>query len=424
MISKTIKAAAILVAVAALVLAPPAGADPERNDSCTTKVIDNAHVLSASDLKKINDVVVSFDKNTGADMYIRLDKKYAPDYVDAGFTESRNDKWFSEAVSKCLNWEAPDGLTSGVPKKNLVVILIGTDQSKSLIGYGADFANHAESMQSLRMKVMKPSLIDEDYVKSFTDAAAALEAPGEGDDVWQTLITILIALSVGAALISYPWDWLRAKKPAQGTVNATPTATRVVQESAYVDKPVTAKPQKKSNKEIRREIAARIAEVRKVLNQLDMEWIEYETDPTAYFLQKPVLRDMNVTVVRKYHDGMFELREAVDSLSYKSSEFKIEKVEKLAESVLESWSAANDYALKVGVNDMSMSERAALRRIFGLVNQLADPATPRAMWDSLKDGIEREMGKLVTVPVTWNKIAEFPAIMSSGTVQLAINGRG
>lgn len=154
----------------------------------------------------------------------------------------------------------------------------------------------------------------------------------------------------------------------------------------------------------------RIAEVRAALAQLDAEWLAYEQDLEAYYLTKPVLRDLNVPETAAYRAALYDLREQADALSDSASAREITAAEHAAEVALLAWGAANDHAAATGVSDRSPTERAALRRLHALVSQLAHPSTPKPMWTSITDAITREMAKLTTVPTSWNHLLSLPAL--------------
>lgn len=166
------------------------------------------------------------------------------------------------------------------------------------------------------------------------------------------------------------------------------------------------------------ELRRRADGVRAAVEQLDAEWLAYTLDLEAYFLTKPVLRDGAVAPIAAYNDALFELRELAGALTADSSEAQICVAEDAAELALVAWGAANDYAAQVGISDRSPVERAALRRLHGLVGQLTDPGTPRQMWSILSRQIERELGKLTTVRVEWRELQGHPAIASRAAAAL------
>lgn len=120
---------------------------------------------------------------------------------------------------------------------------------------------------------------------------------------------------------------------------------------------------------------SRLAEVRAIRERLDNEWFDYEMDTEAYFLTKPLLRDLNVPETAAYREAMNVLYSAVDALDGSVTETKLSNAEVSAENALIAWGAANDKALEIGVSDRTPSERAALRRLNGLVSQIQNPAT-------------------------------------------------
>lgn len=159
-----------------------------------------------------------------------------------------------------------------------------------------------------------------------------------------------------------------------------------------------------------RDRARRISGVHDAVAQLDAEWLAYEQDLEAYYLTKPVLRDLGVAETAAYRSALYDLRNLAEMLSDSSTGPELDAAERAAEAALLAWGAANDHAFAVGVSDRSPTERAALRRLHALVGQLADPSTPKVMWSSLVDAISREMGKLSTVPTSWDHLSRVPAL--------------
>lgn len=146
--------------------------------------------------------------------------------------------------------------------------------------------------------------------------------------------------------------------------------------------------------------ASRIESVREVIDRLNEEWLEYEIDPEAYYLSKPLLRDLNVASTKKFRETEAELNDLFNELNARSSEDELTAAENAAEQALMAWGDANDNALAVGISDRSPTERAALRRLSALTAQFNDPSTPREMWDALSKRIIYEMDKLTTVKVS------------------------
>lgn len=156
--------------------------------------------------------------------------------------------------------------------------------------------------------------------------------------------------------------------------------------------------------------AHQIAGVHAALAQLDAEWLAYTMDVTAYYLTKPILRDRNTLQTAAYQDALYELREHAEVLNERSTVSQIQAAEKAADAALQAWAAADDHALAVGVSDRSPTERAALRRLHGLIGQLSDPSTPKPMRDTIVEAMAREMDKLVTVPASREHLAVLPAL--------------
>lgn len=156
----------------------------------------------------------------------------------------------------------------------------------------------------------------------------------------------------------------------------------------------------------------RIATVHAVIAQLDAEWFSYEIDLEAYYLTRPLLHVSSVASTATYQRALYDLRERADGLTDKCSAQDIDDAEHAAEAALLAWGAANDHAQAVGVSDRSPAERAALKRLYALTGQLADPATPEPMCQALSEAITREMDRLAasTVRVSWEHLSRVPAL--------------
>lgn len=100
-----------------------------------------------------------------------------------------------------------------------------------------------------------------------------------------------------------------------------------------------------------------------------------------------------------------------------ATEDQIDEAQRAARTALKTWHDANALALERGVNNLSPSEEAALTRLYGLVGQLNDRSTPKAMWPSLITAITGTMEKLTTVPFTLDYIAGLPVIEAESRLQ-------
>ncbi|MCX8559198.1 hypothetical protein OS121_29570 [Mycolicibacterium mucogenicum] len=170
----------------------------------------------------------------------------------------------------------------------------------------------------------------------------------------------------------------------------------------------------------------RIATVHAVIAQLDAEWFSYETDLEAYYLTRPSLRDPEVTQTAAYLAAVYDLREHADGLTDDSSAQDLDDAEHAAEAALLAWGAANDHAQAVGISDRSPAERAALKRLYALTGQLADPATPEPMCQALSEAITREMDRLAasTVRVSWEHLSRVPALENRIPAAIAQRAHG
>lgn len=180
-------------------------------------------------------------------------------------------------------------------------------------------------------------------------------------------------------------------------------------------KPIAEQPARATGRTTGR--AKRIAEVRAALAELDQEWVEYELDLRAWFLTKPQLRNNNDPTMAAYRDAYVTLRNKAAELTDDATEDQIDDAQRAARTALKTWHDANALALQRGVNDLSPSEEAALTRLYGLVSQLNDRSTPKAMWSQLITAITRTMDKLTTVPFTLDYIAGLPVIEAESRLQ-------
>lgn len=161
----------------------------------------------------------------------------------------------------------------------------------------------------------------------------------------------------------------------------------------------------------------RIAEVHAAVAELDAEWLDYQLDLHAWFLAKPQLRNLNDPLTEAYRRAEVELRDRADDLTENSTDQQISVAQDAARRALKAWDTANAHAMKIGVSTLSLSEEAALHRLHGLVGQLNDRTTPKAMWPQLINAISRTMTKLTTVPCTLADIAQLPVIESESRLR-------
>lgn len=161
----------------------------------------------------------------------------------------------------------------------------------------------------------------------------------------------------------------------------------------------------------------RIAEVHAAVAELDAEWLDYQLDLHAWCLAKPQLRNLNDPVTKAYRQAEAELRDRADDLTENSTDQQISDAQDAARRALKAWDGANAHAMKIGVSTLSPSEEAALHRLHGLVGQLNDRTTPKAMWPQLINAISRTMTKLTTVPCTLADIAQLPVIESESRLR-------
>lgn len=163
--------------------------------------------------------------------------------------------------------------------------------------------------------------------------------------------------------------------------------------------------------------ARRVAGVHAALARLDEEWLEYESDWHAWSLAKPLLHVPDVPQTAAYNDALYDLREITYTLADTASVTEIEAAEKTADAALRAWDIAQDHAAAIGIADRSPLEQRTLRRLHHLVGQLADPSTPKPMWQGLITQIDRQLKNLETVPITWSHIQHLSALEASPRIQ-------
>ncbi|WP_131806741.1 hypothetical protein [Mycobacteroides abscessus] len=229
----------------------------------------------------------------------------------------------------------------------------------------------------------------------------------------------LFALAAGTVTTIGGFAIWRTLVTRRASVSKLPTDKFDEPQRSWMDGESEVSTQVLVSETARADLTKRIEAVHAAVLQLDVEWLSYEQDLEAYFLAKPILRDRTVRQIAQYNDALYLLREMADALTESSSEHQIHAAEYAAETALIAWGVANDYASQVGISDRSPIEKAALRRLHGLVGQLADPGTPREMWANLARQIDREMTKLTTVRVTWLDLKRIPALAHRQTAELS-----
>ena len=116
------------------------------------------------------------------------------------------------------------------------------------------------------------------------------------------------------------------------------------------------------------------------------------------------------------------MREAVSRLNGAPGTVDAARANALADSALSAWDAANHHALNVGVSTLSPVERAALRRLHGMVSQLTNNATPRAMVSTIIARMKDEIEKLDRTPVPWSSVESLPAIHDRAELLALVQG--
>lgn len=100
----------------------------------------------------------------------------------------------------------------------------------------------------------------------------------------------------------------RDLSPAQDAMNWSLT------EQAMMRRPATAGGPLADGTATARDRARRISGVHDAVAQLDAEWLAYEQDLEAYYLTKPVLRDLGVAETAAYRSALYDLRNLAEML--------------------------------------------------------------------------------------------------------------
>lgn len=145
---------------------------------------------------------------------------------------------------------------------------------------------------------------------------------------------------------------------------------------------------------------------------LEQAWLDYITDPEAYFLKRPLLRVRENEPTRRYEDARFDAYELLQAhpagapVDIRTADSVLAAVE----HAWECWDAANSHALRVGLDPFTSTERTALRRAGKLVALIADPAVTRAERDTYIAELRRQLDELHTAPAAVTDIRRMPAL--------------
>ena len=392
----------VLVIVTVSLFAPAlAGADPSTPSAqCTERLVDTAGALDKSRIQDLTSRIDDVAARAEVDIYIRVIPSAPYEYsviAEANMFNSSSARWWGATLEECPNWtQERDGIRS--ESDNLFVVFMGVDDDYVSIGHGNRFSSR--EINETVYTAIKPAL-KKDGVEAairatlgnfpVSDAESSLKA-----HQW-------VKLGIGALVLTALWVWV--------IIHTRSSESRTIAHPSQVQRVVAREP------EI---VSADWA--REALTQLDDEWLKYEMDTEAYYLTKPILRDHTDSVVLRYHDTLYSLREAVESLGTTPDAAKASRANTLADKALRAWDAANHHALDVGVSTLSPVERAALRRIHGMVSQLTDNATPRAMVGTIIARMKDEIEKLDRTPVPWSSVESLPAIHDRAELLALVQG--
>lgn len=392
----------VLVIVTVSLFAPAlAGADPSTPSArCTERFVDAAGALDKSRIHDLTSRIDDVAARAGADIYIRVIPSAPYEYsviAEANMFNSSSARWWDATLEECPNWtKERDGIRSEAD--NLFAVFLGADDGYVSVGHGSRFSSR--EVNEAVYTAIKPALTENGVEAAVEATLGSFQVPDEGSP-FVALKWVAIGLAVLGFLALATWVNMRGSKPEQHPV-ARPSPAH------YADEP---------DPEV---VSADWA--REALTQLDDEWLKYEMDTEAYCLTKPILRDHTDPIVLKYHDTLYSLREAVSRLNGAPGTVDAARANALADSALSAWDAANHHALNVGVSTLSPVERAALRRLHGMVSQLTNNATPRAMVSTIIARMKDEIEKLDRTPVPWSSVESLPAIHDRAELLALVQG--
>lgn len=162
----------------------------------------------------------------------------------------------------------------------------------------------------------------------------------------------------------------------------------------------------------------RPADIRQALSDLLDEWGRYRLDTEAWYITKPLLRDVTGTVPTTvaYEKAMQNLTAAVDDLRDDVSQDVTDAAAKLADTAWSAWHEANEYAAQVGLGDRTPTERAALQRLGKLVERLMRCSSTDPELALIKREVQTCLDRVSTVSVRWADIGALPAIEAAGLI--------
>lgn len=424
----TLLALPVMILLSVVVFAAVSRADTTTTAApveCTDILIDSADALTPEQEQDVATYIAGAIDRTGADIYVRVLPR-APYDIASPFSklvDNTSKDWWRDEISHCPNWTEDSGST----KDNLIVMYVGATDDFVNIGFGTAYLK--TDIDDLIYKDMQPVLEGGGSVAD--GIKAGLDALPTKHHASNITFLMIGGLILSVMILAVMWivniSWEEKSRPKPGNENpilnaydeSARKARREAMEKARAEKERAAREER-----VRREKLARtVSNVHAAAQQLEDEWLAYETDAEAYYLTKPMLRDTSDPTIREYHDMMYALRDLVRDLHHESPESTINAADEHADKTLKAWDVANRHALSVGTDPLSHVERAALRRLHGMISQLSDRSTPRAMFNNILDRMQTEVGKLVRTPVKWSSVEQLPAIKQNVEVLELVQGR-
>lgn len=155
-----------------------------------------------------------------------------------------------------------------------------------------------------------------------------------------------------------------------------------------------------------------LAEAQHLLDDLELAWVQYRTDPHDYCLERPLLHEDDVPRTAAYRQALFTAKEMLATLDAESATLgEAREVLSAAEAAWSAWNEASRHATEVGLDPFTSQERAALRRISQLVVSIGDASVPKPERDRAADALFVQLRKL-TRPLPIQDLAQMPALQS------------
>lgn len=165
-----------------------------------------------------------------------------------------------------------------------------------------------------------------------------------------------------------------------------------------------------------------VSDARAAFEMIEQAWLDYITDPEAYFLRRPLLHVDSHPATANYQRARYTAKELLDSHPGDVDSDTAATIDAAVAAAVAAWDLANSEALAAGTDPFSSSERAALRRSQQLIALIADPALADAARDHHVRELRNCLDKLTSCPASATALAMMPQLAQHIT-QLGIAAR-